>query len=128
MGFSRLLEASAEREEQCKQVGQEQNAQEVLLNQTTADLWALCTPLHTLWSKEQPLPSLPVAILTVWARSVPAPVWYPLTHQFLSSSRPGQRQNRQEARMSGRQLSLPQLGAHKYAAERELTTRPNGTQ
>lgn len=107
VGFSRLLEALAAREEQCKQVGQERNAQQVLLKQTTADLWALCPPLHMLWSTEPPLPSLPVAILTIWARSVPAPVWYPLPHQFFSSSRPGQRQNREEARMSSKQAKSP---------------------
>lgn len=78
MGFSRLPEALLERKEEGKQVGQKpQEAEQAgsLPNSSQAN--------------QPPFPSLPTAIRTIWVKSVPAPVWYPLTHQFLSSSRPG---------------------------------------
>lgn len=55
---------------------------------------------------------LPTAIRTIWAKSIPAAVWYPLTHQFFNSSRPGKSQKR-PVRISNqgfRELSLPSLG------------------
>ena len=74
MGSSRLLEALAEREEGTNRYGRSHRKQ---------NKQALCP------GKQPPSPSLPTAIRTVWAKSVPAPVWYPLTQQFFSSSRPG---------------------------------------
>lgn len=77
MGFSRLLEALAKREEG-KQVSQESEEAEQ----------AGSLPNYVQVNNHS-LPTLPTVIHTIWAKSVPAPVWYPLTHQFFSSSRPG---------------------------------------
>lgn len=71
--------------------------------------------------KQPSLPTLPTVIRTIWAKSVPAPVWYPLTHQLFSSSRPGKWQKTvSENKQPGLQrVKSSQLGACKYAA---LTT------
>lgn len=77
MGFSGLLEALANREEG-KQVRQEPEEAEQ------------AAPLpNSVQVNNHSLPTLPPLIRTIWAKSVLAPVWYPLTHQFFSSSRPG---------------------------------------